>query len=91
MTSLRRRVQGNAPGGSYCPRRRRASRLDESIVQEVLGAKPAMHHLIVTEPTALISTSRGVTAILLPPVTVPTRLRAIGHIRLSVCLFQQHF
>jgi len=53
MTSLRRRVQGKAPGGSYCPRRRRASRLDESIVQEVLGAKPAMHHLLVTEPTAL--------------------------------------
>ena len=46
MTLLCRRAQDNAPIASYWLSRvilRRAPRLDESIVQGVLGAKPACH------------------------------------------------
>ena len=43
VTSLRRRMQANAPATS-CRRRQRAPRLDESIVQGVSGSEPAIHH-----------------------------------------------
>ena len=91
MTSLRRRVQGNAPGGSYCPRRRRASRLDESVVQEVLGAKPAMHHLLVTEPTALALAGASLRFFCRRWRCQLDFEQSVISVCLSVCLFQQHF
>jgi len=50
VTSLRRRAQIMPLLryiGCVCPRRRRAPRLDESIVQEEQGAEPAVHHCLV--------------------------------------------
>jgi len=47
MTSLCHRAQANAPAASFSlrhVRRRRAPRLDESIMQGVPGLESAMHH-----------------------------------------------
>jgi len=57
VASLRRRAQANVHAALYwlrrCPVRRRAPRLDESIVLGVPGAESAVHHCLVLQWTVV--------------------------------------